>query len=171
MPTLAPITAAALGVSPLGDASLVQSVALGLMIAGAVVGGWSMRSSLAEIARRVFNRPKAPDGGGAASAGSNESLSAVMADAEELAQLLADRMDRQAARLEQLIAAADDRLAKLEKALAQPAPRGASRQDATDPLSRQVYDLSDRGMPTVEIARQLNQQTGKVELILALRQH
>ncbi len=176
MPTLFPFIAAASlsSVSPLADASLVQSVALGLMIAGAIVGGWSMRSSIAEIARRVFKRPPASDstgGGVAASPAQSEALSSVMADAEELAQLLADRMDRQAARMEQLIAAADDRLAKLEKALAQPVPRGPNRQDATDPLSRQVYDLSDRGMPSVEIARQLNQQTGKVELILALRQH
>lgn len=182
MPTPALIAAApALSVFPLADASLIQSIALGLVIAGAVIGAWSMRSSIAEIARRVLNRPAAADSAGSASlraddrrgdqVAPSDSLSSVMADAEELAQLLTDRMDRQAARLEQLIAAADDRLARLEKALAQPAPRAANRQDLTDPLSRQVYDLSDRGLPSVDIARQLNQQTGKVELILALRQH
>ncbi len=170
-------------VFPLADASLIQSIALGLMIAGAIIGAWSMRSSIAEIARRVLKRPETPGAsdvpysrplagpGDERGPTQSESLSSVMADAEELAQLLADRMDRQAARLEQLIAAADDRLARLEKALAQPVPRGPNRQDMTDPLSRQVYDLSDRGLPSVEIARQLNQQTGKVELILALRQH
>ncbi len=170
------------GVFPLADASLIQSFALGLMIAGAIIGAWSMRSSIAEVMRRVLKRPETPEasapysrpvGGEREERGptQSESLSSVMADAEELAQLLADRMDRQAARLEQLIAAADDRLARLEKALAQPVPRGPNRQDLTDPMSRQVYDLSDRGLPSVEIARQLNQQTGKVELILALRQH
>lgn len=38
-----------------------------------------------------------------------------------------------------------------------------------DPLTGEVYRLADQGMPSVEIARRLNQHVGKVELILALR--
>lgn len=39
-----------------------------------------------------------------------------------------------------------------------------------DPLSASVYELADRGRSPVEIAQQLDEQVGKVELILALRQ-
>jgi hypothetical protein len=42
-------------------------------------------------------------------------------------------------------------------------------EDRTDPLNRRIYEMADQGLPPVEIARSLNQQTGKVELVLALR--
>ncbi|GEM_PF-1251026 len=38
-----------------------------------------------------------------------------------------------------------------------------------DPLTANVYELADRGRSPVEIARYLDEQVGKVELILALR--
>ncbi len=38
-----------------------------------------------------------------------------------------------------------------------------------DPLTRSVYALADDGRSSVEIARKLDEQIGKVELILALR--
>lgn len=38
-----------------------------------------------------------------------------------------------------------------------------------DPLTRSVYALADDGRSSVEIARELDEQIGKVELILALR--
>jgi hypothetical protein len=82
-------------------------------------------------------------------------------------------MDRQAARLEQLIAEADSRIRRLERLNSAPPPappRQVLTGDTTDPLNRRVYELADEGMPPVEIARALQQQTGKVELILALRQ-
>ena len=102
-----------------------------------------------------------------------EPTEAVLRDATELANLLAAQMDRQAGRLEQLINEADARIRRLERLAATAeavAARPPTRPDATDPLNRQIYALADDGMPTVEIARQLQQQTGKVELILALRQ-
>jgi uncharacterized membrane-anchored protein YhcB (DUF1043 family) len=40
-----------------------------------------------------------------------------------------------------------------------------------DPLTLQVYALADSGRTPVAIARDLNEQVGKVELILALRRH
>lgn len=97
---------------------------------------------------------------------------AIVRDAEELAGLLAAQMERQAARLEQLIADADARIRRLEhlnNAPPPPPPRSALSPGTTDPLNRRIYELADEGMPPVEIARALQQQTGKVELILALR--
>ncbi len=40
---------------------------------------------------------------------------------------------------------------------------------AMDPFTQQVYDLADAGHPAVTIARDLNEQVGKIELVLALR--
>jgi len=41
--------------------------------------------------------------------------------------------------------------------------------DNLDPLTANVYELADRGRTPLEIARNLDEQVGKVELILALR--
>jgi hypothetical protein len=76
-------------------------------------------------------------------------------------------MDRQAARLEQLIAEADVKIRHLERLTAGARPMPADK--ATDPLNQRIYEMADEGMPPVEIARTLKQQTGKVQLILALR--
>lgn len=53
--------------------------------------------------------------------------------------------------------------------------RSANTGDAdapqpVEPLLVNVYELADRGQSVVEIARNLDEQIGKVELILALRQ-
>ncbi len=52
-----------------------------------------------------------------------------------------------------------------------PDDRGpASRPVApSDPLAMQIYELADQGHSPVGIAQQLDEQVGKVELILALR--
>jgi hypothetical protein len=52
---------------------------------------------------------------------------------------------------------------------AAPPPPPAQAGRATDPLTRQIYELADEGQTPVEIARRLDEQVGKVELILALR--
>lgn len=44
-----------------------------------------------------------------------------------------------------------------------------SDDPAADPLARSVYQLADGGMAADQIAQQLNEHIGKVELILALR--
>jgi hypothetical protein len=44
-------------------------------------------------------------------------------------------------------------------------------EDDMDPLTRRVYTLADQGLTPVEIAGRLEEQVGKVELILALRGH
>jgi len=89
--------------------------------------------------------------------------------------------------LERLIAAADDRIERLERLTAalddgrgrpgaatgglpvaerKPLPTPAP---ATDGFTRRVYELADRGMKPVEIAAELQEHTGKIELMLALR--
>ena len=100
------------------------------------------------------------------------------AEVEELVRQLAPELDERAARLERLIADADDRLARLEGAgraparRAEPEGRAAARmviREEGDPVTKRIYTLADDGMAAVEIARRVEQPTGKVELILALR--
>jgi len=121
---------------------------------------------------------------GLTSTAGHDRLERLMTDAEELTRRLAAVLDNKAARIEVLIEQADERLAALERAQeraepeAQPAParpglslteESAPAAPAVDPLHRKVYDMADRGMTPVDIARQIDRPTGQVELILALR--
>jgi hypothetical protein len=46
----------------------------------------------------------------------------------------------------------------------------APGEEPVDPVTRCVYELADKGLEPMAIARQLDQHIGKVELILALRE-
>jgi hypothetical protein len=146
----------------LADVTTSQIVPIGLIVAGAVlflVAIW--RGQL------VGRKPAVPTTTSTATA---QQVQIVMRDAEELAGLLAGQMDRQAARLERLIADADARIGRLERLSAEVrAARPADPVLNADPLNQRIFELADEGMPPVEIARTLKQQTGKVQLILALR--
>ena len=45
----------------------------------------------------------------------------------------------------------------------------AIRYEAADPIAVDVYRLADEGRSSIEIAKELDEHTGKIELILALR--
>ncbi|MFG0274837.1 MAG: hypothetical protein ACF8QF_07260 [Phycisphaerales bacterium] len=105
-----------------------------------------------------------------------DSLDGVMVDAEELARRLAAHLDNKAARLEILLDEANATIARLEQAAASGgtarrqigadiAPSGS----APDPIVRNIYRLADAGKAPLEIATELDEQVGKVELVLALR--
>ncbi|MFM9994806.1 MAG: hypothetical protein ACKVU4_03275 [Phycisphaerales bacterium] len=156
-------------------------LAFGLLILGVVVYQWRRQLN---AAGRGPGKPwptEAPQG-------------ARAEEAEGLVHELIAELDQRADRLESLIAAADRTLALLELARATPPPaptnagpsmprprqpvavdarggrnRGHAGTDPSDPLDQRVFALHDDGVPTVEIARRLEQPTGKVELILALR--
>jgi len=124
-------------------------------------------------------------------------LAAVENDGEDLAQILAAKIEEKAERIERLLRRADERIARLEGALgddggragtpparrAQPVARAAMEAKPasapterpaigapdTDALARKVYALADLGKTPVQIARTLNQPTGAVQLMLALR--
>ncbi len=128
-----------------------------------------------------------------------DDVDTATSDLLDTAQRLAAQLDNKAERLEQLIAQADQRLERLADATAEsggpspkpsPLPRAAAPSPAPhppksraapeaspppalpaslDPLTVAVYDLADTGRNPVEIAQQLDEQIGKVELILALR--
>ena len=66
-------------------------------------------------------------------------------------------------RLEELIAQADQRIETLRDLTSSPAV------SATNPLARRIYQLADSGRDSAQIAQELEEHIGKVELILALR--
>ena len=143
-------------------AQLTDWVPVALMTAGLAVLSWT-------IARHKFGRVGAHSRSGPTPPGS---LASVMHDAEELAQRLAAELDAKADRLERLLAEADDRLRRMGESR-EPKPRRAPAVEQhpgdPDPLNRRVYTLADEGLAPVAIAQRLDQPTGKVELILALR--
>lgn len=113
-----------------------------------------------------------------------ESLEQLMVDVQELTRECAAQIDTRAARLESLLREADQLVARLEAARDGEPAKGPSNEPIRqahmprvevaepkklDPLTRQVYELADRGLPSVEIAQELDEQIGKVDLILALR--
>jgi hypothetical protein len=137
-----------------------QLIAVALLAGGVVMLTWAFRRGSGGTARA----------GEPARTSAPEPVASYIADARELADLLADRLDRQAHRLERLMAEADEKIRRLERLQSEAGagPAIHPRPDS-DPLNQQVYDLADSGLPAVEIARTLQQHTGKVELILALR--
>lgn len=97
-----------------------------------------------------------------------------MADAEELTRRLAAHLDNKAAWLEKLIEDADDRIRRLEliehRQGQEPQQTTAPRiEPGEDPIKRRIYELADQGLRPIEIAKELDQHTGKIELVLALR--
>ena len=93
---------------------------------------------------------------------------------QDTARRLSGQLDNKARRLEVLIDEADQRIAALG-APAEPASRRATEpasgnsERQPDELTRAVYEQADAGRSALEIAQQLDEQVGKVELILALR--
>jgi hypothetical protein len=117
-------------------------------------------------------------GDGARGAGAGRA-SAISAQYLDSVQRLAAQLDNKAERLVQLIVEADERIAALEQVERRPQARhpaaAAPEQPAmpsppVDSLTRSIYDMSDAGSTPVEIAQRLDEQVGKVELILALRE-
>lgn len=138
-------------------------VGLGLIVLLVVVRNWR------HGALRPVSAPPA----------ASQTLQEVMRDAEELAQRLAAELDAKAERIERLLAEADDVLKRGELRPVVKATTIESRHprrgpvvtpgEGADPLNRQIYGLADEGLTPVDIAKRLDQPTGKIELILALR--
>ena len=110
-----------------------------------------------------------------------QSASAELLDA---ARQMAAKLDNKAARLEVLIQQADDRIALMsqdngsgvvtqnETQLTAPTAAVAVNGGtgvSIDPLTQSVYELADTGCQPIQIAQALDEQVGKVELILSLR--
>ncbi|HEX3357589.1 MAG TPA: hypothetical protein VHS31_11520, partial [Tepidisphaeraceae bacterium] len=106
----------------------------------------------------------------------------LLVDLSEMARQMNAQIDTRAAKLEQLIKEADQRIALLGKQSgssngshieppAMPAPAASAPEIPmpVDPRHAEVYSLADLGQDAKEIAARLNRPSGEVELILALR--
>lgn len=130
-----------------------QIVSILLMLGGVLLLAWAFR-------RQSLVRPAESD-----------DLRRLMAEATELAAALSAQLDERAERLQRLIDEAD---ARLGTRLPRDEPAGVHEEEpraipAADPLAQRIFDLADEGLTPVQIAQRLDQHTGKVELILALR--
>lgn len=127
-------------------------------------------------------------------------LEQLMVEIEQLAKRMGAQLDAKSMRLERLLREADAKIATLERQQGEQvegpgdsrepapppplAPSPPSRDQAADTqtqaasdtatdeseLAVSVYRLADAGLTPLEIARQLNEHQGKIELVLALRQ-
>ena len=112
-----------------------------------------------------------------------DDLEALMVDINRMARDLGGQLDAKIIRIEKANQEADERIAQLQALrdeLSNPSamqnnpgpdhlltPQASSEN--TDPLTRQVYALADQGQGPADIAQQLDEHVGKIELILALR--
>lgn len=161
-----------------------------LMVVGVIMLGLILTFSIrGKIDRRNADRPTPRERIEQlkSAAHRHDDIHGAKAEALDVAQDLAARVTSRAERLEQLIAEADERIARLEAAFPTPASRAPESQPppalsetnsasstaagvkTDDPLTSEVYQLADAGRSPLEIARELDEQIGKVELILALR--
>jgi hypothetical protein len=136
--------------------------------------------------------PATPD-----SAAVERDLRELMRELSEMTRRSTAQFDARAARLEQLIRAADERLAKLTGAMtpagevtadapqttltplaAEPAPASAPAStplepdgsgDVVDPRHVEIYTLCEQGLSIPQIADRLRRPSGEIELIIALR--
>ena len=88
----------------------------------------------------------------------------------ELTRRLSAQLDTKAARLEQLIDDAQQIIDAMQPERAAEAPPASSEPASPDDhFTANVYRMADDGRSPVEIAQALDEQVGKVELVLALR--
>ena len=153
------------------------SVMLTISVRGKIARRNAERPSARELMDKIKQSPHPPH--------SRADADATTAQMLETAGRLAAALDNKAERLEQLIARADERVAALQSSDRAPDPppgplpdREGGRSDSPasvrrtprDPLTQTVYELTDTGRSPLEIAKALDEQIGKVELILALRE-
>ena len=95
-------------------------------------------------------------------------IGSLMNELSNMARQVGQQLDARAARLERLIAAADERIARLRDAgPVKPSPQPVSSEP--DPRDAEIYTLCDQGLGTREIAQRLGRPSGEVELVIALR--
>lgn len=125
--------------------------------------------------------------------GVRDDLEALMVDIEQMARRLSAQLDAKTIQVEKASREADERIAQLRAlqeqlarpnihaaaasappeagnyAVSSPSDTDSGADPHADPLTHEVYALADQGRGPSDIARQLNEHIGKVELILALR--
>lgn len=162
-----------------GDGSPVSTILIGVGIVIVMMMIFRMLKSSTrtqrsrdyqnETARETIDRHRVQ------AVSAREPLNTMMAEADELARRLAKTLDNKAARLDALIAEANDRIAVLERLQARaggsPAlPRlGEPARISPGSIEEQIFALADDGCDSMQIAGRIGRSVGEVDLILALR--
>ena len=106
-------------------------------------------------------------------------MNTLLVELSEMARQITAQLDTRAAKLQLLIAEADQRLERLStcgaSGLAPERPPSNRHADVpapppVDPRHVEVYVLADQGRTAGEIAGKLGRPSGEIELILALRE-
>jgi hypothetical protein len=120
-----------------------------------------------------------------ARASERDTLESLMVEVQELTRTCAAQLDNRARQMNELVQQADERIGELQATLrAEPARReptpttmpfqpAAARRlalddEPTDPIAERIFELSRAGLSPIDIARKLDEQVGKVELVLAM---
>jgi hypothetical protein len=97
-------------------------------------------------------------------------METLLVDLSEMARQITAQLDTRAAKLEALIAQADDCISAMKNAPPRAEEIAPQRPvPPIDPRHAEVYELADKGLPNRDIAQRLNRPSGEIELILALR--
>jgi hypothetical protein len=100
-------------------------------------------------------------------------ITSLMHELSNMARQVGQQLDARSSRLQQLIAAADERIERLRDAApaVQPEPVTVEREVSSEPDPRdvEIYALCDQGVATREIAQRLGRPSGEIELVIALR--
>ncbi len=101
-------------------------------------------------------------------------LQKLLVDLQDLARQINGHIDTRFCKLEVLLKEADQKIRQLEAlGFGGKSPKETSLpgtgEEKPDPEREMIYRLADAGKTPLEIARELNKNTGEIELILSLR--
>ena len=152
---------------------MIGIVGVGVLLTISIRGKIARRNAARPSARQLIEQVKTVHQ-------SSDDVEVKAAELMETARRLSAQLDNKAQRLEKLIGQADERIAAMSappradihratEAPAEPRPPASPAPRERDPLTRAVYELADQGRTPLEIAQKLDEQVGKIELIIALR--
>jgi hypothetical protein len=99
-------------------------------------------------------------------------METLLVELSEMARQITGQIDTRSAKLEALIAEADEKIAALRASPGPAGPAAVGRDvpsAAEDRRHAAIYELADAGLSAGQIAQRLSRPNGEVELILALR--
>lgn len=150
-------------------------LALALLLGGGSLLAWPIVSRRLAVRRDSMMTRRVPTldervQAVASAKSQRDALERLIIEARETIRLGVAQMDERLARLEQLAPHESARpampAASIHVRTVEPA---RTPGESEDPLAKEVFALSDAGHSAHDIASRLNEHTGKVELMLALR--
>lgn len=145
-----------------------------------LLSGWPLAAgvglSALAAAALMFSRGRGPAGisgdravrGGSMGLDELVSLEALAREARSAAMIATAELDERLIKVERAIERAEALLARLDEASTGVSSGESHVEEAISPLELQVADMARSGRSALEIARDLGEHTGKIELLVAL---